>query len=259
MKANNIRIKQMPLFLIGFSAIIITTLTMYSCKKPGITSEVFNASNLRVVNGLTDRTSVKFYLDTFNLTMGGVINFSQVSPIYYVVKSGLRKAKFYSTSTLDTFASKDIQLDPNKDYTLFLAGNSGAPKYWLTEDELVSTTPDKIKLRLANLAVSGVNFDITIQSEDTSQPQPKPEVKIFSNVTSESISPYTLVSVPVSKGNSIPQLHTIRIYEAGTSNLLLSSAGNDLRGTDIRTFIVTGVNGGSPALRFGSSREWLDW
>lgn len=259
MKAKNLNIKRIPVFFSAAAIMIISSITMSSCKKEGITSEVFDASNLRVVNGLKDRTGVKFYLDTFNLTMAGTINYSLVSPVYYVVKSGLRKAKFFSTSTKDTFATKDIQLDPNKDYTLFLAGNSSAPKYWLTEDELVSGPEDKVKLRVANLAESGVNFDITIQSEDTSQPQPKPEVSVFSNVTPESVSAYSLASVPVSKGNAIIRRHTIRIYEAGTTTQLLIYKGLDLRGTDIQTFIITGINGGAPALGFRSSREWLDW
>lgn len=259
MKSNNINIKKVPLILAGITTMILISVMMSSCKKPGITSVSFNASNLRVVNGLTNRTAVKFYLDTSNLTMAGVVNFNQLTQ-YYVVKSGSRRAKFYSTSTTDTFAAQNIQLDPNKDYTLFLAGDASTPKLWLTEDDLSSGTPDKVKLRLANLATTGVNIDVTIQLADlVTPPQPKPEIKVFSNAAPQSISGYVFATVPVSKGNSVPQLHTIRVYEAGTSNLLLTSSGIDLRGTDIQTFILSGINGGSPALVFRSSREWLDW
>lgn len=259
MKLYNLKIKQIIHALAGIAIIVSVSITINSCKKPGITSEVFDASNLRVVNGLPDRSVVKFYLDTSNLTLTGTINFSQVSPIYYVVKSGLRKAKFYSTVTQDTFAMDNIQLDPNKDYTLFLAGDAIAPKFWLTEDDLTSPPADKVKIRFANLALTSVNIDVTIQSQDTSLPQPKPEVKVLSNIAPQSISSYTLATVPVSKGNALIQLHTIRVYEAGTNNLLITLTGADLRGTDIRTFILTGINGGTPALSLSSAREWLDW
>lgn len=258
MKSNNLSIKQISLFLAGIATMIITSISMNSCKKPGITSENFNASNLRVVNGLAGRSGVKFYLDTFNLTLTGSVNITQATA-YYVVKSGARKAKFYSSVTKDTFALDNIQLDPNKNYTLFLGGDTLAPKFWLTEDKLVSGPPDKVKIRFADLAMTGVNVDVTIQSQDTSLPQPKPEVSVFSNIAPQSITDYTLATVPVSKGNAIERLHTIRVYEAGTNNLLLMSTGADLRGTDIRTFILTGVNGGTPALGFSSVREWLNW
>lgn len=259
MKLNNIKVKQILFSLAGIALMFAITTNMSSCKKPGITSEVFDASHLRVVNGLRDRTGVKFYLDTFNLTLTGTLNYNTVSATYYVVNSGLRNARFYSTTSTDTFAKQAIQLDVNKEYTLYLGGVAGAPKFWFTEDEIVSGPADKAKIRLANLAVTGVNIDVTIQSEDTSAPQPKPEVKIVSNAASESVSNYFSATVPVSKGNSIPQLHTIRVYQAGTSTELLKYKGIDLRGTSINTIILVGVNGGTPAMAMRVVKEWLDW
>lgn len=248
------------IFTLMLASLLLITVAsvMYSCKKPGLTSEKFDASNLRVVNGLPGRTKVKFYLDSFNLTLTGTLDYGIVSPVYYVVKSGLRTAKFFSTTSLDTFAKKDIQLDANKSYTLFLGGAVGAPKYYYTEDDLTEATPDKAKIRLANLAVTGVNVDITIQLVDPNLPV-QPEVKVLSNIASESISNYVLATVPTSKGNTVAQRHTIRVYEAGTSNLLSSATGVDLRGTTINTFILTGIRGGSPSLALRSVTEWLDW
>lgn len=239
---------------------IALSFVMNSCKKPEITSVNFDASTLRVVNGLSGKTNVKFYLDSSNLTLTGTLNFTGVSQ-YYVVKSGLRSAKFFSTATTDTFATTSIQLDVNKDYTLFLGGIDGAPKYFLTQDDLTETTPDKVKIRLANLANTSGNVDVTIQFYDPLDPllPVQPEVTILSNVASESVSNYVLATVPTSKGNTIARLHNIKIYEAGTANLLSSATNVDLRGTSINTLIATGISGGSPAVSIRVVREWLDW
>ncbi len=244
----------------GVAAIIAIPVIMDSCEKPVITSETFETSNLRVVNSLRDRTSVKFYLDTFNLTLTGTQNYNTNS-VYWVVKSGLRKAKFFSTSTQDTFATKDIQLNGDKVYTLYLAGDASSSKTWLTEDELDSSTPDKAKIRLANLASTLANFDVTIQRVDPLDPlfPPQPEIKIFSNVTMESVSGYESLSVAASKGNSLNRLHNIKVYEAGTGNLLVKLDQVDIRATSVNTLIISGIQGGSPGLSVRSVKEWLDW
>lgn len=253
MKLFNLILKHVPHTLAGI-AVIITSVFLGSCEKPTITSEDFEASNLRVVNGLPGPTGVQFHLDEFDLTLGGTIDFNEISPKYYVVESGSRTASFYSTDMGDSFASMDIQLEPNKEYTLYLAGSVGAPKFWLTEDDLIPAPADKAKLRLANLASTGGNIDVTIQLDGSAS-----EVSVFSNVAPESVSEYKLATVPATIGNTVSQPHTIRIYQAGISNLLASMPGVDLRGTSIHTIILTGVNGGTPALSLNVDMEWLDW
>ncbi len=256
----NQKSKKIRQLLVALALLVVSSVVMNSCTKPGDTYISLEPSNLRVVNGLPGETGVKFYLDSANLTLTGTLNFN-TSSIYYVVKSGSRTASFFSTTASETFAKKDIQLDVNKNYTLFLGGVIGAPKYFLTEDDLTETTPDKVKIRLANLGQTLGDVDVTIQFYDPTNPAlpAQPEVTILSNVPSESVSNYVLATVPTSKGNSIAKLHNIRIYAAGTSTLLTSTTNVDLRGTSINTFITTGANGGSPTLTVRSEREWLDW
>lgn len=258
MKLYNLKIKGFTVAYVGFAVLFTVALIMESCKKPGTTYENFQASNLRVVNGFPDRSDVKFYLDSFNLTLNGTLDYNTVSP-YYVVYSGACRAKFYSQNTTDTFATDNIQLDSKKIYSLFLAGTVASPKLWLTQDDLSEPPTDKAKLRLANLALTGGNVDVTIQLTDPSFINTYPEVTVFNNIAPQTITDYTLASVPVTKGNWQKQPHTIRVYQAGTTNLLASTANVDLRGTSIETIIVTGVNGGSPVLTVSSSQEWLNW
>lgn len=261
MKLYKRKIRRSTLWVIGATMCITLSVIVNSCKKPGITVENFESSNLRVINGLTAPPDVKFYLDSFNLTLTGTVNYGAATP-YWVVKSGLRHASFYSSALDDAFATKDIQLDSKKIYTLFIADTIGSPKYFLTEDNLsVPPSADQAKIRLANLAKTGGNIDVTIQLEDTiSLPQPKPEVSVYTNVAPQTISDYTLITVPTTKGNTSPQPHTFRVYEAGTNNLL-AIGGGDLRGPATYTIIVTGIKDavGTYALGISSSLEWLDW
>ncbi len=257
MKLNKVNIIKAALSMTVVTMFVGVLLTLNGCKKPSdITYETFEGSNIRFVNGLTDRADVKFYLDSFNLSLTQTWNYNTTS-WYYVVRSGLRRAKFYSTSTQDTFAVKEIQLDAHKSYSIFLAGSAAAPKYFLTEDDLISPSADKSKIRLANLALTGGNVDLAIQKFDLINPQP--ETLVFTNVAPQSISGYTLITVPVSKGNASSQPYNIRIYEAGTANLIAEALAVDLRGTTINTIIASGIKGGSPLVTVRTSREWLDW
>src|SRR5690554_4251854 len=96
---------------------ITVLLVLTGCEKPPVsTYESFDATNLRVVNGLSGRTTVKFYLDTFNLTTTATVNYA-TNTQYFVVKPGMRRAKFFSTVTKDTFAVKNFQLDSKKNYS----------------------------------------------------------------------------------------------------------------------------------------------
>lgn len=236
---------------------VAAAFTLNGCKKPGDTFEDFEASNLRVVNAMPGPTNVRFFLDTFKLTLTGTLNYGAISsPTYYVVKSGTRTAKFAATDAV--FAEKSIQLDPQKAYTLFLAGTQQSPEYFFTTDDLTEAAADKAKIRLANLGIDVLtNIDVTIQLENILNPQP--EIKIFSGIARSTVTDYISAAVPVSKGNAVVQPHTIRVYEAGTSNVLATAAAIDLRATTINTLIFRGVKDASPALAISWAREWLDW
>lgn len=228
------------------------------CSKPKDTFEDFESSNLRVINGFPWAENVKFYLDEFNLTRLGYINYGSVStPAYYVVKAGTRAAAFYSEDTESKFAEKSIQMEPGKNYTLFLTGSLNNPEFIFTTDELTEAPADQAKIRIANLAQTGGGVRVTIQKTDISSP--KPEITIFNGVGEKTISDYMISPVPVSKGNALFQSHTVRVYDADTNELLAISEGVDLRATTINTIVIYGDRGGNPELYVQTLGEWLDW
>ncbi|MBX2925122.1 MAG: DUF4397 domain-containing protein [Chitinophagaceae bacterium] len=235
------------------------------CKKPSVTFENFDATNLRVINGFPDKAKVKFYLDTFNLTLNlptsSFINYGGAT-IYYVVQSGSRKASFVSLDDNLAFVSADLQLVKDKSYTLFLKGDDvpTSSSLILAEDDLSQPDLDKAKIRVANLSPNSGNIDITFQLDDlVTSPQPKPEVKLFENIDPGSISDYKLLDVPTSKGNAVPTYFTIRIYEAGTQNLLSTATRIDVRGSLVHTLVCRGRKGGSPGFAFDLRRDWAEF
>lgn len=258
MKLNRCVINKSGVFVWGVALVIAGCLSFSGCKKPGDTFENFESSNLRVVNAYPWASDVKFYLDEFNLTRLGYINYQSVStPSYYVVKSGTRTAAFLSEGADDKFIQKPIQLEPGKNYTLFLSGTENNPEITLTTDDLAEAPADQAKIRVANLAVTGGDVKVTVQKQDIVSP--KPEITIFNSVDEKVISDYIATPVPVSKGNAEFQYHTVRVYDATTNQLLAESEGVDLRATTINTFVLYGVRDGDPMLFIQSFGEWLDW
>ena len=258
MKLNRCVINKSRFLIWGLTALIAGSLTISGCSKPKDTFENFESSNLRVINGFPWADNVKFYLDEFNLTRLGYINYQSVStPSYYVVKAGTRNAAFYSEDTESKFAEKSIQLEQGKDYTLFLTGSQDNPEFILTADDLTEAPADQAKIRIANLALTGGDVRVTIQKTDIMSP--KPEVTIFDGVGEKTISGYISTPVPVSKGNALFQNHTVRVYDANTNQLLTELEGVDLRATTINTIVIYGDRGGSPELYVQTLGEWLDW
>lgn len=258
MKLNRCVINKSRFLIWGLTALIAGSLTISGCSKPKDTFENFESSNLRVINGFPWADNVKFYLDEFNLTRLGYINYGSVStPAYYVVKAGTRAAAFYTEDTESKFAEKSIQLEPSKNYSLFLTGSQDNPEFILTTDDLTEAPADQAKIRVANLALTGGDVKVTIQKTDILSP--KPEITIFNGVAEKTISDYITSPVPVSKGNALFQNHTVRVYDANTNQLLAISEGVDLRATTINTIVIYGDRGGNPELYVQTLNEWLDW
>lgn len=246
------------------SVMVFIGLMITGCKKPVVTYENFDATNLRVINGYPDKAKVKFFLDTFNLTLKtpttSFINYGGTT-IYYVVKSGLRTARFVSFASNDTFATANVQLVKDKSYTLFLKGGALSPSsIALVEDDLTQPDLNKAKIRVANLSPNSGMVDITFQLDDPlTLPVPKPEVTLLQNVDAGMISGYKLLDVPTSKGNYTPNYYNIRIYQAGTQTLLSSGNRIDIRGSLIYTVVCRGNKAGSPGFTFGFTKDWAEF
>lgn len=244
--------KEGTLSLIKILGIVCIMVVGFSCSKPTITRENFEASNLRVIQCLPGKTSVQFFLDTFRITNTTLLNYRNITQ-YFVVKSGNRKASFYSTTTKDTFATTNIVLESKKIYSLFLAGNATTPKYFFTEDNHTQPSLDKAKIRLANLSSNTGDLYMTAQTAIA------PETKILDNVSQESVSDYVLFNVPTSTANNKVTPVTFRIYRVGIPGAIAVVSNVDTRGSLIYSIVLAGTIGGNPAIQTTFIREWLDY
>lgn len=150
--------------LVTLSAIAFT-----GCKKPGITYETFDASNVAVIDYWNDGDDIKldFSLDqskklhTGQLSIGRVLN-------YLTLNSGKRKANFINSNDSSSVYSTDIDLVSKKVYSLFLTGTKGHPESVFVEDDVAAEVPaDNYRLRVANMNTNASGkFNVLIADKD---------------------------------------------------------------------------------------------
>lgn len=147
------------LLFISFVSVLI------SCKKPGVTFENFQASNLAVFDCWNDGADagLNFSIDTSHTLHNGSLTFGRILD-YLVVYSGNRTAKFLNAADGSPVASANITLENKKVYSLFLTGTLTTPTTVFVKDDVVqSPSPDKYKLRVANMVTeTNANYTVSI-------------------------------------------------------------------------------------------------
>lgn len=157
---KKIKIKSILSLLIMFSVSIVT-----GCKKPGVTYENFQASNLAVFDCWNDGIDTKllFSLDTSHALHNGSLTFGRILD-YLVVYSGNRTAKFLNADDNSPVASTTIALEDKKVYSLFLTGTLNSAEAVLVGDDVAQNpSPYKYKLRVANMVTeTNANYTVSI-------------------------------------------------------------------------------------------------
>ncbi|MEO6135500.1 MAG: DUF4397 domain-containing protein [Ginsengibacter sp.] len=144
-------------------------ITFTGCKKPGITFDNFEATNVAVIDYWNDGDDIRldFSLDqskklhTGQLTIGRVLD-------YITVNSGKRKANFINSDDSSSVYSGDVDLVSKKVYSLFLTGTKDHPESVLTEDDIATEVPaDNYRLRVANMNTDAAGkFNFLIANKD---------------------------------------------------------------------------------------------
>lgn len=141
---------------------------LISCKKTGITSENFQASNIAVMNSWNneDLPDLDFSIDTSKRLHDGTMYFERQLD-YRVVYSGSRTAKFKNDADGSSVLEKPINLESKKIYSLFLTGTKNAPEAVFVEDD-VATEPaaGKYRIRIANMVTdAGSNYELRVAKD----------------------------------------------------------------------------------------------
>ena len=214
---------------------------IYGCKKEKVSYENFDAANIFVANLLptAPNTVANFFLDSLKLNPA-VLTYPSISATttYMTVVAGNRKAVFKnSTAPQDQIASKDVVLEKNRCYSLFLAGTQAEPSVFFTEDTLVTPPPGKALIRLVHLSPALANIDLALKSEFPGKP---PLTKIVLDGAYQSASKFMVVDTSAN--------YTIQVLNAGTSTVRATTSKAVISAGYSYTLLARGIAGGSPGL-----------
>lgn len=139
-----------------------------SCKKPGITSENFQASNIAVMNAWNneDEPELDFSIDTSKKLHFGTVYYGRQLD-YLVVYAGTRTAKFIDDNDGSTVLEKSINLESKKIYSLFLTGTKSSPETVFVEDDVANEPPaGKYRVRVANMVTdAGSSYELRVAKD----------------------------------------------------------------------------------------------
>ncbi len=158
--------KNLKLVFVAFTATGCVALT--ACKKTGVSSENFEASNLAVYDYWNDgeNASLNFTLDQSNKLHTGQLTFGRYLN-YLTVISGKRKANFQSSEDNSPVLSTDIEMANKKVYSLFLTGTKEQPESVFAEDNIADGVPvDKYQIRVANMNTTGGSYNVLVAPKD---------------------------------------------------------------------------------------------
>lgn len=144
-------------------------ITFTGCKKPGITFENFDASNVAVFDYWNDGEDIllDFSLDHSKKLHTGQLRIGRQLD-YLTVNSGKRKANFINSDDSSSVYSTDIDLVSKKVYSLFLTGTRDHPELVFVEDDIATEVPaDNYRLRVANMNTDASGkFNVLITDKD---------------------------------------------------------------------------------------------
>lgn len=220
--------------------LVIVCSAIYGCKKEKVSSENFDAANVFVANLLptAPNTVANFFLDSLKLTYS-VLTYPSISATtnYMTVLARKREAIFKNPTTQDRIASKNVEFEKNKYYSLFLTGTKADPSIFFTQDTLTTPPPGKALIRLIHLSPALANIDLALKSEIPGKP---PLTKIVLDGAYQSASKFMVVDTSAN--------YTIQVLNAGTSTVRATTSKQVISAGRSYTLLARGIAGGSPGL-----------
>jgi len=213
------------------NSISLLVFILISCKKPGITYEKFQASNLNVVCAWdADDIPVAFSLDTTVRLYGGDLYYAEQT-YYQVLFSGQRVAKFKDENGTLIY-SVPISMEDKKAYTLFYTGTQANPESVFVEDDVSSPGDNKTRFRIANM-----NPDPNSKYDIYFETPLMPMQKVFSTIGSKT------VSAPVIR-DSTTQVITITAINPGVDTLVYQEPTIRFLAERAYTIVIVGKKNG---------------
>ncbi|PST81819.1 hypothetical protein C7T94_18295 [Pedobacter yulinensis] len=181
------------------------------------------------VNPFMSVMNVSPTLATYNIYLNGTRATSGAVPFggiinYQPFPAGQSTVKITNGGTDAPVLQKDVNLEMNKVYSLFLTGKDQQRELLLIEDQYPEKNTEKAYIRLVNLSPDAPALDLQLSEGQTS---------LATNKAYKQHSGFTLVAAGT---------HTFVVREQGTQAVKLTVPNQTLGAGKAYTLIVTGLN-----------------
>lgn len=186
--------------------IFILSIALFSCSDNS-DLELEGTTKLMIVNASPDAGAIDFYLDDVRVDSALSILYTNNSG-YISTNAGDQKADVKTSLTSETILTQQVFFQPNKSYSLFVAGRASTDSviYVATEDNLTAPTGNRAKIRFINLSPSTLAYDVFSVDKN-----------LFSNATYKSASTFQEVNA---------SSYILQLRASGTTENILSRTIN---------------------------------
>jgi hypothetical protein len=200
--------------------VVLTGISLTSCKKNGDIIVPQALTELNTINA--NSYAINVYQNGTRLNNLGSIGAGGQST-YFAVAAGTQQyqLKRASPDSPDYLMDFPLSLDPNKKYSLFVAGETADRKV-VIEDKRLNSSGTQAMIRFVNTLPGTDNLDVTIGSTS------------YTNTVFKSDSPYSYIN---------PGDHNLKIYRTGSTTPVIDQNINLSAGTIYTIFTVGTLTG----------------
>lgn len=218
------------------SALLLLTLglvTFTACSDDednNMVTPTTSKANVKVVHASPDAPGVDLLVD--NAVVGTNLTFPNFTP-YLEVNAGTRNIKVNVTGTSTTAIQANLNLEANKNYSVFAVNNVSSIEPLVIEDNLSTPASGKAHVRFIHLSPNAPAVDITTNTGAV----------VFSNYAFKGYSAFT----PLDAGT-----YNLQVRLAGTSTVVLDLPGITVASGKIYTVFAKGLVGGTGTQALGA-------
>lgn len=180
-------------------------------------------ANVMVIHASPDAPGVDLLVD--NSIAGNGLTFPNNTP-YLSVEKGNRNIKVNVAGTSTTVIEESLNLDANKNYSIFAVGAVANLTPLVLEDDLTTPANGKSHVRFLHLSPDAPSVDITTQEG----------IVIFGNISFKEFTPFT----PINSGT-----YNLQVRLAGTETVVLDLNNIQAESGKIYTVFAKGFVVGS--------------
>lgn len=214
--------------ILAGTAVLSFAIFMSSCKKNDVDES--GSASIKVVNASTASTPQSFYLANQAVVNGG-LDFGEGTD-YITTSSGNNlELQFRNEGSATAYASGKFNVDRNRNYTVFLAGDGQAARVKLFTDDLTAPAAGQAKVRFVHFSdAAPANVDIRRANGDN----------LAASLSKDNATAFTAIT---------PGVLSLQVYAAGGTSSLASFDLSAFADGKIYTVYITGATAGTIAIR----------